>query len=360
MPKLRMWSGDVLLVVGVLHGLTVALLQGKGDRAALTAAVEELFPKILQGVLYLRGAGLAMLHSLLCELSTPDKIQAIMNRVASEDAARKDFYDRTFLSGLSSIMRTMRARKISPNTVHHQQFFIARLERYLWREVEPEPSTSLHRAKAGCGKCLPCKKLDNFLVSAEKKSEFQLSFEEMKHVSRQIDMTPRHFRYYDTRPFVPELAEDGEPLRITKKIPVAAEHQRYHTEWRSKAKSAKEAISSIAPKHFLREALGANYEEITRLKGVKLVRDAEGKQIGLGTYSQYAPVEQDAAPPTRAESGDELARTETTFSEIVMPTDASLKRKVASDVGANADQENIAPPAKRSLVIDLCSDDEDD
>lgn len=94
------------------------------------------------------------------------------------------------------------------------------------------------------------------------------------------------------------------------------------------------------------------------MKGLRLVRDANGKEVGLGSWSRVAPIRQPTSLSAPSNSGSATARKETTFSESIMHSDVSLKSNVTSD--ADAVQENVAPPAKRSLVVDLCSDEEDD
>lgn len=357
-PKLHKWSGDIELIVRVLHGLTSALAENKVDRASVVLAIDELFPKMSELVPNLNGTWLANLHNLLCKLVMYDKVQAILTRVAVSDARRFTFKDMEALSGLTSIMRFIRRNNITTNTPHYRQFVTARIERYLWWTAKPEPSTSIHRAMAGCGTCAPCEDLDRFLASDQKQIVFRLSTDESRHIINQVQEIPDYYRDYDRDPY---KTHNNGPLTLTKKVHTAAEHSKHMKEWQTFAKQARICVFEVAKKPFLREVLGEEkYEDILHLKGLRLVRDAKGKEIGLGPWSRVTPVSQPTALSVQLNPRNATARQRTTFSEIVMHHDASLKRKIASDADADADQENNAPPAKRSLVIDLGSDDDDD
>ncbi|KAI5366396.1 hypothetical protein Slin15195_G079160 [Septoria linicola] len=292
------------------------------------------------------------------------EIREVLHSVADTDAMRAKSWGGSLMEGLDTFFALMRGGGIRPDTPHYRTFAQNRLERYLWSMVGPEPSTTLRRAKRGCGQCRPCTCLDDFLVSEEDSIQLVLGPEDMTHIIDRLnpDSGCLDFIWKPKRP-----GPARELFTITKKHDPTRKFT--ITSWAYSATRAKDDISSLTSERFLRQVLGSKYHEITTLQGLRLVRDATGKEVGLARYSLDVP----PAPskvytvPGLSSAQDQqqavdamLPEKESEHESINPPTNdnpptALLKRKAACD----ADQENVVP-AKRTLVIDLGDGSDDD
>lgn len=350
MPLLEKCAGDAELTVGVLSGLLEDCYledQGSLREKTIAAAVNRLFPRMLSFVLRMDMGVLAKLHSLLLDLRMPDKVKAIFDELADNDKTwPTSFYSRwqTF-PALRTILEEMRECDVPRTTRHYQDFVAHRLERILWHEVKREPSTAMKRFKAGCGQCQACERLDAFLVSAETQAQFELSVEDITHVASRLKRLPDHSREYNNEAYRGPL-RPGDPY-VIKKTTTAFE--RRHSDWERDVKQVKADIKSLGTNGFLRDLLGERYNAIVKMEGLKLVRDANGHEIGYGIFAQEFQARTRGPPIVVGQASQQTSSTAAS-----VPTE-SPKRKA----GTENDQENVFPAAKRTMVVELSSDDED-
>lgn len=135
---------------------------------------------------------------------------------------------------------------------------------------------------------------------------------------------------------------------ITKKVNDGAIWRPY---WERDFTKAKTDILSLGSEGFLRDVLGEKYDKIVNLDGLKLVRGNNGEILGHGAYAQEYHIR------TREPPAFQPVLTQRDTNSLVNSRPAASPKRRAEPT---FDQENMPPAAKRSITIDLCSDDEDE
>lgn len=352
MPVLTKYASDSRLSVGVLSGLLDAH-KSKPRRSlskcTIADALNEIFPKLSKYAQWMDSKDFAMLHNLLLELEMPEKIKMIMEKTAASDKTWPNRYMSSYntIPALRSITVAMRENDLPRTTPHYRDFNTNRIEWYLWQSVKPEPSARMERFKAGCGQCALCERLDTFMLSTEKRLQLDLDHTEREHLAGRIRRLPDHSHEYNWKSFIGSWGP-GEAFTIVKEV---GNYTERHRIWKEEVGKAKIEVQSLGSEGFLRDVLGERYDLIANLGGLRLVRGENGEILGPGVFAQEFQL-RTRAPP--AVSGS-LAQQNVNTVAMNRPPAASPKRRAELDF----DQENVPPAAKRNLMIDLCSDDED-
>lgn len=185
------------------------------------------------------------------------------------------------------------------------------------------------------------------MLSAEKQVHLNVGAEDFRHLGKRSRLLDYYWEY-DWHSCFGEVAP-GKPYTITK---TDDEFVRRHNDWERKVEETRVEISSLGSEGFIRDVLGERYDLIDKLTGLKLARGANGEELGYGHFVREYQA-RTCAPPTAT---GPLARLNANYTVTGRPSAACPKRKA----GQVLDQENIPPAAKRTITIDLCSDDDED
>lgn len=284
MPLLLKCARDTGMTVQVLCGLfkdSKSHAHGSLDEHDIAAAINELFPII--STHHIDQDTLVRLHDLLLGMHMPEKIKSILEMTAATDKTWPSRYLSSYqtISGIRSILETMRAKDIPRTTRHYQNFVINRLERYLWQEIKLKPSASMIRFKIGCQQCASCEKLDAFMISSETQMHFDIGEEERQHLASRIRRLPDYFEDYTWGSHEGPWTS-GKPFTVTKRIYDYADRK---SRWMRDFMQAQTEIKALGSDGFLRDVLGERYDVIVNMEGLKPARGENGEEVGHGIFS---------------------------------------------------------------------------